>query len=215
MRSLVIASLVCVSLAARADSSSEAREHFKKATAHYAIGEFAEAASEYEAAFKAKQDPALLYNAAQAHRLAGHQEKALVLYRNFVQLYPSEPNIAEVRMQIDKLREAIAVADKAKTAPPTGTAEPRPPVAEGRAAPAPTPTPAPVEEKQPAPAPVTKKADKKPVYKQWWLWTIVGVVVAGAAVGTAVALTVPSGSWNNVPDVGPGSANGLAVGGAW
>jgi hypothetical protein len=27
-----------------------------------------------------------------------------------------------------------------------------------------------------------------PVYKRWWLWTVVGLVVAGAAAGTAVAL---------------------------
>ena len=27
-----------------------------------------------------------------------------------------------------------------------------------------------------------------PVYKRWWLWTIVGVVVAGAAAGTAILL---------------------------
>jgi len=27
-----------------------------------------------------------------------------------------------------------------------------------------------------------------PIYKAWWLWTIVGVVVVGVAVGTTVAL---------------------------
>lgn len=40
-------------------------------------------------------------------------------------------------------------------------------------------------------APVTPpdQPSRKPVYKQWWLWTAVGVVVAGAAAGTAVALS--------------------------
>lgn len=33
------------------------------------------------------------------------------------------------------------------------------------------------------------RAEPVPVYKRWWLWTIVGVVVAGAAAGTAIALT--------------------------
>jgi hypothetical protein len=28
----------------------------------------------------------------------------------------------------------------------------------------------------------------RPVYKRWWFWTVIGVVVAGAAVGTAIAL---------------------------
>ncbi|HTU62065.1 MAG TPA: hypothetical protein VMF89_26590, partial [Polyangiales bacterium] len=33
------------------------------------------------------------------------------------------------------------------------------------------------------------RVDDTPVYKRWWLWTLVGVVVVGAAAGTAIALT--------------------------
>lgn len=40
-----------------------------------------------------------------------------------------------------------------------------------------------------APAPSAPARADTPVYKRWWLWTIVGVVVAGAATGTAIALT--------------------------
>lgn len=32
------------------------------------------------------------------------------------------------------------------------------------------------------------RSETTPVYKRWWLWTIVGVVVAGAAVGTVLVL---------------------------
>ncbi|HEX6244318.1 MAG TPA: PEGA domain-containing protein [Polyangiales bacterium] len=39
------------------------------------------------------------------------------------------------------------------------------------------------------PASAPGKTARKPLYKQWWLWTAVGVVVAGAATGTAVALS--------------------------
>jgi hypothetical protein len=28
-----------------------------------------------------------------------------------------------------------------------------------------------------------------PIYKKWWFWTIIGVVVAGGAVGAAVGVT--------------------------
>jgi tetratricopeptide (TPR) repeat protein len=45
---------------------------------------------------------------------------------------------------------------------------------------------------EPAGAP-TKPA-RKPLYKQWWLWTAVGVVVAGVATGTAVALSADKGT---------------------
>jgi hypothetical protein len=41
----------------------------------------------------------------------------------------------------------------------------------------------------PAPLGREDSLSATPVYKRWWLWTIVGVVVAGAAAGTAIALT--------------------------
>jgi hypothetical protein len=31
--------------------------------------------------------------------------------------------------------------------------------------------------------------ERKPYYKKWWFWAIVGAVVAGAAAGAAVALS--------------------------
>src|SRR5262245_24790157 len=97
-----------------ADPDAEAREHYKAATGHFAVGEFAAAAAEYEAAFKLHQDPALLFNAAQSRRLAGENQKALVLYKNYLQLYPNNKNVPTVRDQISKLQEAIAAEEKAK-----------------------------------------------------------------------------------------------------
>src|SRR4051812_6997634 len=108
---------------ARADNV-DARTHFQRATTHFAVGEFAQAADEYEAAFKSHPDPALLYNAAQAHRLAGNMPKALILYKNYLNLYPRSPNISAVRAQIGKLEEAIAAGEKAKFNPPSAPTEP-------------------------------------------------------------------------------------------
>jgi hypothetical protein len=118
--------VLLLSAQARADGVTEARMHYQRGTSHFAIGEFAEAALEYQAAYKARPDPALLYNAAQAHRLAGNNERALILYKNYLQLYAHEVNAEEVRIQIAKLKEAIAASEKAKTSPPTGTNEPKP-----------------------------------------------------------------------------------------
>ena len=42
-----------------------------------------------------------------------------------------------------------------------------------------------------------KKKKKKPLHKAWWLWTVVGVVVVGAAVGVALGVTQPI---ENSPD---------------
>jgi tetratricopeptide (TPR) repeat protein len=197
---------------ALAGHTEEAREHYEKATAHFAVGEFADAAVEYQAAYKAKPDPALLYDAAQAYRLANNPEKALILYRNYLQLYPNEPNIGEVRAQIEKLKDAIAAADKAKTAPPTGTNEPT------RITPDPTEATKPALPPQPTTALTTESSTKTdhdqrptPIYKKWWLWTAVGAVVAGGVVVAVVLSTQTHGTWANAPDVGPGSRNGLTI----
>jgi tetratricopeptide (TPR) repeat protein len=193
-------------LPALADRASDAREHYQSATAHFAVGEFAEAATDYQEAFKLKPDPALLYNAAQSYRLAGKPERALILYKNYLQLYPSESNVEQVREQIAKLQETIASASRAKppeTGPAPEPAHPQPSVTPPEiSAPPPTTT---------ASTPATEAVVEKratPVYRKWWLWTIVGVVAAGGAVTAAVLLTRPN-NWSNAPEVGPGSSNAL------
>ena len=73
--------------AARADDQrGEARAHYEKGTAAYALGRFADAAAEFEQAFTLKPDPALLYNAAQAYRLAGDRDRALQLYKSYLRV---------------------------------------------------------------------------------------------------------------------------------
>jgi tetratricopeptide (TPR) repeat protein len=189
----------------------EARALFQAATSHFAIGEFGKAAEEYQQAYQLKPDPALLYNAAQSLRLSNQLERALVLYRNYLNLYPKEPNAVEVRAQIGKLKEAIASAEQAKSAPPLSTvaslqgddrSEPsRDPARE------PSLKAAPASEQ--AASPVAQPAST-PVYRRWWLWTVVGVVVVGGVTGGVLAATLPSGTWANSPTVGPGAA--LTVG---
>jgi tetratricopeptide (TPR) repeat protein len=192
---------------ARADNV-DARTHYQRATTHFAVGEFAQAADEYEAAFKLKPDPALLYNAAQAHRLAGNLPKALILYKNYMMLYPKSPNLAAVRQQITKLEEAISAGEKAKFNPPSATAEPGRSVTEPPPEPPPAPPPA-ATAAAPAPAP---PPEKRPYYKKWWFpVAIVGGVVVIGAVVTAVVVTQTSTTkpWNDLPAVGPGSQMGL------
>lgn len=201
--------LILACATAHADRASEARNHYQSATAHFAVGEFADAATEYQEAFKLKPDPALLYNAAQSYRLANNPEKALILYKNYVQLYPNEANADEVRHQIEKVKDAIAAAERAKTSPPTGTTEPK------QLPSSTAPEPAPAQAQSAAIAATTKPEAapqhrrETPIYKKWWLWTVVGLVVAGGVVTTAVLLTRSNGSWSNAPDVGPGSSNAL------
>jgi len=188
---------------ARADDATDARAAYQRATAHFAVGEFALAADAYQDAYKLKQDPALLFNAAQSRRLAGENERALVLYRNYLQLYPKSRNAEEVRDQIAKLQEAVAAAEKAKNSQPTGTVEPARPM--GNTEPPPVTPPPPVAHEEPPPV---HKEPPTPIYKKWWLWTAVGVVVVAAVVIPVAVIESQPGKWGNVPDQ---SFSGLAV----
>jgi hypothetical protein len=223
---LVLAASTLPGGRALADDASEAKTHYQKATAHYAVGEYKEAAQEYEAAYKAKQDPALLYNAAQSHRLAGENQKALLLYKNIVKLYPTSKYAAESRDRIDKLEQAIAATNSPPNEPAlvgVGTTAPAAPVPPAPSGAPPPPATAPVQPLAPAAPAVTAvpaapppagtsapaatvastapvPGGEAPIYEKWWFWTIVGAVVVGGVVAVALA----SGSttpWNNVSNV--------------
>jgi hypothetical protein len=97
MRALWVSSLLLLLCGgpAIADKTSEARIRYQKASAHFAVGEFVEAAEEYQLAYKLKQDPALLYNAAQAYPRQGTrslQEPAPVLSQREERRRNSDPD---------------------------------------------------------------------------------------------------------------------------
>jgi tetratricopeptide (TPR) repeat protein len=115
--------VTCCTPLARADRISDAKEHWERATGAYALGKFAEAAREYEAAFELKPDPALLYNAAQANRLSGEKKRALLLYQNYLRIYGNRvDNHDEVRRHIEALQVAIETETRAATSPPVSPA---------------------------------------------------------------------------------------------
>lgn len=184
---------------AHADDVHAAKTHFDEAQKHFAVGEFQAAAEEYQLAYKAKPDAALLYDAAQAFRLANEPERAIVLYRNYLQFYPDQPNANDVRILIEQLRQNIA-AQRAQQTPPQDASKPAPQKESTQLAPPASGNAAVVAKGRP-------RRQTTPAYKKWWLWTIVGVVVVGAAVGVAVALTTPSHPWANGPTLGPGATS--------
>jgi tetratricopeptide (TPR) repeat protein len=178
--------LCAASVAHAQDDKATARAHYQKGLAAYALGHFAEAASEYEAAFALVADSAILYNAAQAHRAAGDKRRALELYQSYLRVFGSDiRNRDEVQRHINALKQAIASEESAQRSPPV---EPI------KIAPHPVVEAAPPHEDPPPPkadvVAATAVVARTPEKSRKWIWGVVAgsVVVAGLAIGLGVGL---------------------------
>ena len=212
--SWVVAGLLAsLLLAGRADGKGkgkvdEVRDYLDKATAAFALSRYAVAAENYEKAFELKPDPAVLYNAAQAHRLAGNKERALELYQSYLRMYGAEKR-AEVEKHVENLKQAIEKDHAVATSPPTTPApvggppsrrrRPRPSrrrpgpsrrrPCRRRSRPArrsPPPLRSRRSRRQPTPVLVTQASpppDDGSIVKKPWFWIVVGGAVVAAAVG--------------------------------
>ena len=118
--------VILVTLGAPAHAEKQdARKHYDKATAAFGLGNFADAAAEYEAAFRLRPDPALLYNCAQSYRLAGNKPRAAELYRNYLRLYGEPSNAEDARRHLSDLELELA-AERAVQSSPGAAKEPPP-----------------------------------------------------------------------------------------
>jgi hypothetical protein len=119
-----------------AASSAEAREHLRAGVRHYDIQEFADAATEFRAAYRLDPQPDYLYSLGQAERAAGNCRRAVDAYRAYLRYAPTGK--AEMaRKQIDRCvseSETSAQHVEPNAPPPPEAAEvavrPQRPVAE-------------------------------------------------------------------------------------
>lgn len=174
--------------------------------------DFATAIARYNDAYKLKAAPGLLFNLGQCYRKTGELETALSYFRRYLETNPpsaqakaTDTVIAEVQTQLEerqkaeadrraaeeaeaaRAREALAAEQKAKAdALRVAAAK-----AEAEAA----------QQKLQLELTRRQEAAPPPVTSRWWFWaTIVGVVAAGATVGT-VAATSPKPVQTNFPDI--------------
>ena len=152
----------------RTVAAEEKVDRAARARALFDAGEFGQAAAAYEAAYQADPRPEYLYNLGQCHRqvkdLPG-LEKAAHAFNAYLRERPEAKNRAQVEEEIAELEQRIKVL-------------------RARA-----PTEAELL-KDVLLAPSEPPPDPVPIYKKWWFWTAVGVVVAGA-VTAAVVFTWP------------------------
>lgn len=175
-----------VRLAAAAPTAqvSEAKEYYDKATAAFALGSYPEAATNYEKAFSLKPDPALLYNAAQAHRLAGNNKRALELYKSYLRVFPQGAAREEATKHADTLsQEKPAPVSQAPVA--SAPLDPGPAKAELPAVSAPTSPSS--SDLQLSTAPVVEPEPSTSLLASPVFWIVTGVLVVGAAVVIGVA----------------------------
>ena len=194
--------------------SDEVKAQVRKATGEYNLGQYIDAARDYEAAYLQTLDANLLFNVAQAYRLAGETDKAITAYHSYLRSNPRGDQRALAEAKLRELEEKRASAPVVPTVPvapamaPAPAVTPTPPMP-----PAPSMVPAPV----PAPvqnttmvatppsnesnvlvtAPSSEPPKSDPFYKRWPFWVATGVVVAGGVV--AAVLLSSRGNNLNMP----------------
>lgn len=172
LRIVVAAALLLVAARSDAEDRGLARDHYKRAMLHYKLAEYQKALDEFKEAFRNYEEPSMLFNIAQCHRQLGQRADAIRFYRAYLRDVPGSANRAEVERTIEKLdaeERADAIARAAAAQPKTTTTAP------------------PATTNLVVATPPTKK----PVYKQWWLWTGVGAGVVALGLGLGLGLGLP------------------------
>jgi hypothetical protein len=186
-------------------AKATATEHLVRGSKLYEQGHYDEAIAELKAGYAIDPRPDFFYALGQAERKRGNCKAAIGWYQRYVDSGPSTQRTVATLVQIDRCKQEMATA-----APPSATApqatpppvEPPPAVVEPRAS-----APPPTATSEPPPRAATPAHDatpraSTPIYKRWWLWTVVAVVVVGGVgAGVAIALTQRSTFNSTLPDL--------------
>jgi tetratricopeptide (TPR) repeat protein len=190
---LVTARAAAAADAPATDPIADAKAHARHATQLFDLGKYLEAAKEYEQSFALSDRAPLLFNVAQAYRLGHAYKESIAAYRGFLRRTPDSPLRVEAQGRIDEMERILKERDDAERLRAEREAlerdkHPQPPPPDAK--PAGGESGSGNGSSGGGLAIATPAAAKQPVYKKWWLWTAVGVVVAGGVgVGVGLALT--------------------------
>lgn len=147
--------------------------HYDKALKLYDEGRYADALPQFEEAYSRRQMPWLMLNIGRTMQRLGRGQEAISYYERYkkAELTLDQATLDRVNKYIE---QAQALIEKPPEEKPL---EPKPKL-----------DPAQVTVQNPTPPGITPEPQKdvpasKPVYKKWWFWTIIGVVVVGAVAG--------------------------------
>lgn len=105
---IAIAAAAAPSLSRASNATAEARALYARGQERYQAGDHASAAALFLRAHERQARPELLFDAAQALRLAGNCERAAILYRDFLLAAPNNPNRAVVEDHIAAMDRCVA-----------------------------------------------------------------------------------------------------------
>jgi tetratricopeptide (TPR) repeat protein len=166
---------------ARAEDVGAARAAFERGTKAYNLAEYSRALDAYKEAYNLKADPALLFNIAQCHRLLGHADEAIALYRSYLREAPDAKNRTDVEKRIEDLQAQQSIGAAA-----TPVAEPATRIPVLKQEPTSKTAGLNLSQLQATDAAAINPGAESPApsfYTRWWFWTAVGAVAAGATIG--------------------------------
>jgi tetratricopeptide (TPR) repeat protein len=147
----------------------EVERHVTLGQRHLERGRYQEAIAEFRRAYELRDDPHFLFDIAEAYRQLGIVDRALFFYDRYLAALPDAPDRDEVEAKMAELEQA-----RTRTLP-----LPR--------APAPRLDHDVVVVPVPLQAAPRNTERQRPLWRQWWFWTAVGVAVAAGAIGIAAA----------------------------
>jgi tetratricopeptide (TPR) repeat protein len=147
-------------LAEKSSRRARAQAEFKEGVRLYALGQVRQALAKFQAAYQALPSPGYRYHIAQCHRKLKEWKQAVFYYEGYLKDNPATPMASLVEAHIETCRKRLKEAELKRR----GILNPT--LGKGG----------------------TGGTKVVPVYKKWWLWTLVAVGVAALAVGLGAGL---------------------------
>ncbi|MDX2009419.1 MAG: tetratricopeptide repeat protein [Myxococcaceae bacterium] len=178
------------------------------------VGDFRTAIERYEAAYRLKAAPGLLFNLGQCHRKVGALDEALSFFRRYLESNPPEAQakateqvIAELQAQRELEAEQRRVAEEAARAEAArqraeAEADAKRKADEARVAAARAEAEAAARKLELELAQRQKpEAGPPPLTQRWYFWAGVAAVVIGGAVTATAFATAPRPTPTTFPDI--------------